>query len=143
MFLGSFASPANYRLSTSWYRTKPSSWIKTDVAVASKSLHTSGPELAEFIPAWLTLYVFLGLGDLGFTLAAFQSGAIEANPVLYQAQQTGLFEFSKIALTLLVLCVGFMLRKRRITEVVMTGANAIMVCLNVYHVSLLYLHFTY
>ena len=99
------------------------------------------PELREYVPDWLTLYVFLGLGDLGFSLIAFQSGAIEANPLLYQAQQIGLFEFAKLSLTLLVLCVGFLLRKRRITEVVMAGANTLMVCLIVYHVSLLYLHY--
>lgn len=108
---------------------------------ASKCIRAIRPELAEFIPDWLTLYVFLGLGDLAFTLIAFQCGAIEANPVLYAAQQTGLFEFAKLTLTLLVLCVGFLLRKRKITEVVMAGANALMVSLIVYHVSLLYLHY--
>ena len=101
------------------------------------------PELTEFIPDWLVLYVFLGLADLGFTLAAFQCGAIEANPVLRAAQSTGMFEFSKIALTLLVVCVGFLLRQRRITEIVMAGANAFMVSLCVFHVSSLYLHYAF
>ena len=107
----------------------------------SSCVRTMGPELWEFVPDWLTLYVFLGLGDLAFTLIAFQCGAIEVNPVLLQAQQIGLFEFAKLTLTLLVLCVGFLLRKREITKVVMSGANVVMVSLIVYHVSLLVLHY--
>ena len=111
------------------------------MSAAGNGLRRRSAELVELIPDWLALYVYLGLGDLGFTLVAFQCGAIELNPFLEQAQQAGLFEFCKLTLTLLVLCVAFKLRKRQVTEKIMTGANVLMICLNVYHISLLYVHF--
>ncbi|MCH8978139.1 MAG: hypothetical protein IH945_02710 [Armatimonadetes bacterium] len=98
-------------------------------------------EMVESIPDWLALYVYLGLGDLAFTLVAFQLGAIELNPYLEHAQRAGVFEFSKVSLTLLVLCIAFKLRRRKVTEKIMAWANVGMICLNVYHISLLYEHF--
>ena len=96
---------------------------------------------SERVPDWLTLYVFLGLGDMAFTLLAFQMGAIEANPFLRHLQGAGLFEFTKISLTLLVLCVSYRLRHRPLIHNVMGFANVGMVTLNVYHVTLLALVF--
>lgn len=90
---------------------------------------------SEHVPDWLTLYVFLGLADLGFTLVAFQLGAKEANPFLSVAQQDGLFEFYKISLTLLILCIAYRLRKRTVIENIMAFANAFMCSLIVYHIA--------
>ena len=100
-------------------------------------------ELVESIPDWLALYVYLGLGDFAFTLIAFQIGAIELNPFLEHAQRSGLFEFSKVSLTLLVLCLAFKLRKHRLIEKIMAWANVGMICLIVYHISMLCGHFFY
>ena len=111
------------------------------MSAAGSGLNRRSAELVELIPDWLALYVYLGLGDLAFTLAAFQLGAIELNPYLEHAQRSGLFEFSKVSLTLLVLCVAFKLRRRKVTERIMAWANVGMICLNVYHVSLLFDHF--
>lgn len=111
------------------------------MSAAGSGLRARTEELVESIPDWLALYVYLGLGDLAFTLMAFQIGAIELNPFLQQAQQWGLFEFCKLTLTLLVLCVAFKLRKRKVTEKIMAGANVVMITLIVYHISLLYLYF--
>ncbi|MCH7944589.1 MAG: hypothetical protein IIC73_01035 [Armatimonadetes bacterium] len=111
------------------------------MSAAGNGLRTRAAELVESIPDWLALYVFLGLGDMAFTLMAFQLGAIELNPFLEQAQRAGLFEFCKLSLTLLVLCVAFKLRKHKVTEKIMAGANVLMISLIVYHISLLYLYF--
>ena len=111
------------------------------MSAAGNGLRRRAAELVESVPDWLALYVYLGLGDLAFTLMAFQIGAIELNPFLEQAQQSGMFEFCKLTLTLLVLCVAFRLRKRKVTEKIMAGANVVMISLNVYHISLLYLYF--
>lgn len=97
--------------------------------------------LSEPIPAWLTMYVFLGMGDLFFTMVALQVGASEANPVLSNLQGHGLFEFSKIALTLLILCIAYRLRKHRMVEGIMSFANVFMASLFVYHVASLTLLF--
>ncbi len=48
----------------------------------------------------------LGVIDYGFTIAAFVTGAREANPALAWFAEQGLFEFAKLSLTLLVCCVG-------------------------------------
>lgn len=93
----------------------------------------------EHVPDWLTLYVFLGLADFGFTLIAFQLGAIEANPFLNHYKQQGLFEFFKISLTLLILCIAFKLRHRSFVANLMAFANAFMVSLVVYHITSLML----
>ena len=111
------------------------------MGAAGSGLRTRTAEFVESIPDWLALYVYLGLGDLAFTLVAFQCGAIELNPFLQHAQQIGLFAFSKLSLTLLFLCVAFRLRKRKVIEKIMAGANVVMISLNVYHISLLYVHF--
>jgi hypothetical protein len=89
----------------------------------------------------MTLYVFLGMGDLFFTMIALQLGAHEANPVLNQLQGHGLFEFSKIALTLLVLCIAYRLRRNKVIEGIMSFANVFMASLFVYHVASLALLF--
>ena len=89
----------------------------------------------EHIPDWLTLYVVLGMADFGFTLVAFQLGAIEANPFLNHYKQQGLFEFFKISLTLLILCIAYKLRERPLVANVMAFANAFMVSLVVYHIT--------
>lgn len=81
------------------------------------------------------MYVFLGMADLGFTLVAFQLGAREANPFLNHVQQDGLFEFFKISLTLLVLCIAYKLRHRDAIVNIMGLANAFMCSLVVYHIS--------
>lgn len=95
------------------------------------------PKAKSWVPDWLVLYAALGLGDMAFTLAAFQYGATEANPFLRTLQTTGLFEFTKLALTLLVVCIGYRFKNNRIVFSCVSMANAVMVALNVYHVSLL------
>lgn len=87
------------------------------------------------VPSWLVLYAALGLLDLGFTLAAFEFGATEANPVLRDLQSVGLFEFSKLSLTLLVLCIGYRMKRNRTIYSCVMLANAVMVAVAVYHVS--------
>ena len=89
--------------------------------------------LHESVPDWLTLYVFLGVSDLAFTLAALQIGVREANPFLAQYIDLGLFEFVKISLTLLVLCICYRYRKHRAVENIMSVANTVMATLIVYH----------
>ena len=93
-----------------------------------------------WVPDWLVLYAFLGLGDLAFTLAAFEYGATEANPLLRGLQTTGLFEFTKLSLTLLVVCIGYRFRTNHTVQVSVSMANVMMIALNVYHVSLLSLY---
>lgn len=87
------------------------------------------------VPDWLVLYAVLGLADLALTLAAFQYGATEANPVLRSLVTVGLFEFTKLSLTLLVLCIGYRFRCNRIVVGSIVIANAVMVGVTVYHVS--------
>jgi hypothetical protein len=89
--------------------------------------------LHEHVPDWLTLYVFLGVSDLAFTLTALQLGAREANPFLNSTIDLGLFEFMKISLTLLILCVAFLYRRKRAVQSVMMFANGLMAVLIVYH----------
>jgi hypothetical protein len=91
--------------------------------------------LREHVPDWLTFYVFLGVADLAFTLTALQLGAREANPFLAQTIDLGLFEFVKISLTLLILCICYRFRQRRLVQNVMTVANGFMAVLVVYHVA--------
>ena len=95
------------------------------------------PKENHWVPSWLVLYAFLGLGDMAFTLAAFEFGAREANPFLGALQTTGLFEFAKLSLTLLIICIGFRYKDNRAVFICVTAANVVMVALNVYHVSLL------
>ena len=97
--------------------------------------------MRESIPDWLVLYGFLGMCDLGFTLAAFQLGATEANPFLNHAHGFGLFVFSKLCTTLLVLCICFRLRERASIINIMGIANAVMASLVVYHVASLCAYF--
>lgn len=89
--------------------------------------------LHEHVPDWLTLYVFLGVSDLAFTLTALQLGAREANPFLNQTISVGLFEFMKISLTLLILCVAFRYRNKPLVCNIMMVANGFMAVLVVYH----------
>lgn len=95
----------------------------------------------DSVPDWLVLYGFLGLCDLGFTLAAFQLGAIEANPFLNLAHGFGLFVFSKLCTTLLVVCICFRLRTRPSIIAIMGIANAVMASLLVYHIASLSAYF--
>lgn len=89
--------------------------------------------LSESVPDWLTLYVFLGVSDLALTLVAFQLGVREANPFLAHFVDLGLFEFMKISLTLLVLCICYRHRRVPIVENIMAVANTVMATLIVYH----------
>ncbi len=89
--------------------------------------------LKESVPDWLTLYVFLGVSDLALTLVAFQLGVREANRFLAQFIDLGLFEFMKISLTLLVLCICYRHRKQRVVQNIMSVANTVMATLIVYH----------
>ncbi len=91
------------------------------------------PHLSESVPDWLTLYVFLGIADLAFTLAALQLGVREANPFLAQCIEHGLFEFMKISLTLLVLCICYKFRQHGVVQSTMAVANTVMATLVVYH----------
>ncbi len=95
------------------------------------------PSRAKFVPEWLVLYAALGLGDLAFTLVAFELGASEANPFLKSLQAFGLFEVTKLSLTLLVVCIGVRFQTNRVVFASVMAANALMVAVNVYHVSLL------
>lgn len=91
--------------------------------------------LREHVPDWLTFYVFLGVADLAFTLTALQLGAREANPFLASTIDVGLFEFVKISLTLLILCICYRFRKRPLVQNIMSVANGFMAVLVVYHVA--------
>ncbi len=89
--------------------------------------------MREHVPDWLTVYAFLGISDLAFTLVALQLGAREANPFLAHSIDLGLFEFVKISLTLLVLCICYRYRQSRVIQNVMAVANTFMATLVVYH----------
>jgi hypothetical protein len=93
--------------------------------------------MRESVPDWLTVYGFLGISDLAFTLVALQLGAREANPFLAHYIDFGLFEFVKISLTLLVLCICYRFRHSQTIVNVMAVANTFMATLIVYHVSCL------
>ena len=91
--------------------------------------------LRKAMPAGLIFYGALSLADLGFTLVAFHYGATEANPMLRHVQGVGLFEFLKLALTLLVVVLGYKLWLLPITKTVIGFANGVMVALIVYHIA--------
>lgn len=95
------------------------------------------PALAVRVPAPIVLYAALSLADLGFSLAAFEAGAREANPLLAWFAQWGLFEFAKLVLTLLVCCVAFRAWPGRGTEAILRMGNLAMTALFVYHLCLL------
>ena len=137
---GSFCKPdatwgANVRISTGiedGVRFKSgSTWINSCMGLALRF-----PErLRKAMPAGLVFYGVLGLADFGLTLAAFQHGATEANPMLRHVQGVGLFEFLKLALTLLVVTLGYKLWHLPITRTVIGFANGMMVALVVYHIA--------
>lgn len=100
-----------------------------------KELARDRSYLYEHVPDWLTVYVFLGVADLAFTLTALRLGAREANPFLATTIDLGLFEFVKISLTLLIACIAYRYRSITLVETVMGFANAFMAALIVYHVA--------
>ncbi len=96
----------------------------------------SDPALCRRVNPAIVLYACLSLLDFGFTLAVFSVGGVEANPVLRWFALHGLFEFAKIACTLLVCCVAFHLWDRSIAQRVVHLGNVVMASVLVYHVSL-------
>lgn len=96
---------------------------------------TDRAHFREHVPDWLTFYVFLGVADLAFTLTALQLGAREANPFLASTIDVGLFEFVKISLTLLILCICYRFRQKALVQNIMSVANGFMAVLVVYHVA--------
>lgn len=93
-------------------------------------------EPRKFIPSDIVLYAALALLDFALTIFAIQMGHSESNPILAPAVDNGLFDFLKLSLTLLVVCTAFYMWRKRLTRHVMAGANALMVSVIVYHVSL-------
>ncbi len=85
------------------------------------------------VPSAIVLYALLSLGDLAFTMAALMMGAYEVNPALGWFVKNGLFEFAKLSATLLVCCVAFRLWKMRLARRLLTIANAVMICVILYH----------
>ncbi len=85
------------------------------------------------IPAPVVLYAALGVVDYGFTIAAFVSGAREANPALAWFAEQGLFEFAKLSLTLLVCCVGTHLWSLPIARRAVAFGNVLMSGVLAYH----------
>lgn len=79
------------------------------------------------------LYVALGVVDYGFTIAAFVTGAREANPALAWFADQGLFEFAKLSLTLLVCCVGTLLWSLPIARRAVAVGNVLMAGVLAYH----------
>lgn len=88
------------------------------------------------IPGDLVFYAVLALLDFGLSLYAFGYGHPELNPVLADAEADGLFNFMKLALTLLIVCIGVHLWRKRVARAIVTIANAVMVSLIIYHVSI-------
>ncbi|RMG25500.1 MAG: hypothetical protein D6724_03945 [Armatimonadetes bacterium] len=94
-------------------------------------------EAERAVPGAIVLYAALGLADFGFTLATIHAGGRELNPFLAWALGVGLFEYLKLALTLLVCAVMLFLwprssAARRVTHV----ANVLMGILLLYHILL-------
>jgi uncharacterized membrane protein YidH (DUF202 family) len=79
------------------------------------------------------LYTALGVLDYGFTIAAFVTGAREANPALAWFAEQGLFEFVKLSLTLLVCCVGTHLWSLPIARRAVALGNVLMGGVLTYH----------
>ncbi len=89
----------------------------------------------KFIPTEIVLYAALAMIDFALTILAIQTGHQELNPVLRSAHDQGLFDFMKLSLTLLVVCIACYMWRKRITRHIMALANAVMVSVIVYHVS--------
>lgn len=89
------------------------------------------------VPRAIVLYAALGLADFGFTLAAISAGGRELNPFLAWALSVGLFEYLKLALTLLV-CAAmlFLWPRSSFARRATIAANVLMSVLLAYHVSL-------
>ncbi|MEW5883036.1 MAG: DUF5658 family protein [Armatimonadota bacterium] len=89
------------------------------------------------VPRAIVLYAALGLADFGFTLAALNAGGRELNPLLAWALSVGLFEYLKLALTLLV-CAAmlFLWPRSAFARRATIAANVLMGVLLAYHVSL-------
>ncbi|MER3412998.1 MAG: hypothetical protein C4341_01940 [Armatimonadota bacterium] len=94
-------------------------------------------EAHDPVPRAIVLYAALGLADFGFTLAALSAGGTELNPLLAWALSVGLFEYLKLALTLLVCAAMLFLWPRSVfARRVTIYANLLMMALVAYHVSL-------
>jgi hypothetical protein len=94
-------------------------------------------EADRAVPGAIVLYAALGLADFGFTLATIQAGGRELNPFLAWALGVGLFEYLKLALTLLVCSVMLLLWHRTsIARGVTYIANLLMSALLVYHIAI-------
>lgn len=89
------------------------------------------------VPRAIVLYASLGLADFGFTLAALNAGGRELNPFLAWALSVGLFEYLKLALTLLVcLAMLFLWPRSAFARRATIAANVLMAVLLAYHISL-------
>jgi hypothetical protein len=93
------------------------------------------PAFRAFVPASLILFCGLSLLDLAFTKSILQIGGYEANPVMRWFWEQGLFEFAKIATTLLVCCIAFSLWPRRAAVRAMACANVAFSALLAYHIA--------
>jgi hypothetical protein len=103
------------------------------VAMRSVSCHSA---LAVATPLPVALYAFLSLADFGLTLAAFAVGGTEANPALAWFVSWGLFDFAKLASTLLVCCVAYHCWENRLVRRLMTLGNWVMVGVLAHHLRL-------
>jgi hypothetical protein len=81
------------------------------------------------------LYLILGVADLGFSLLAFQLGVAEGNPLLAWMEARGLFLPAKLALTGLAAGLIAVLYSRNRARGLCWALIALMVVVNVYHVT--------
>ena len=95
----------------------------------------SSADLTRRLPGAVVLYGALGLLDFGFTVAAFRIGAYEVNPVLAWFLLQGLFEFAKLSLTLLVICLAVRFWSDVWTRRMLLFGNVIMTGVLLYHLN--------
>lgn len=124
------------RLESNWHSCVPISDSKREAIGKAMALYRVDPALTHRVNPAIVLYAAFSLLDFGFTLAIFAVGGCEANPVLRWFALHGLFEFAKIASTLLVCCIAFKLWDRKLAQSILHLGNAIMACVLVYHVSI-------
>lgn len=90
--------------------------------------------LTARVPSSLATYGLLGSIDLFLSKVAFSFGVAEANPVMDASLRYGVFELTKVSLTLTVVLIGLTLWKHDIVRRIMLFANIGMTALAVFHI---------
>ncbi|MFB3880096.1 MAG: DUF5658 family protein [Armatimonadota bacterium] len=98
----------------------------------SRRLKVSGVFLAA-------IYLALSLCDYLLSLAAFQLGVPEGNPVLRWAAAHGVFSLAKVGLTLVAAILIVVLSRARQGRAVAWAGVTVMAAVNVYHMVALHL----